>query len=507
MKEKHKIYFFCENTIRVISGCILFFLAAANFIFSSYVENGTERVSIETNEFTFFLAAAVCFGACFLFSRIAGKINEKALFAAGASAILLAGIFLIINADELLRFDQLYVYETAMELLENDYGSVLKGGYLSYFPHQLGMVTYERAIGLFSKSTKVIFFFNLLEVIGINFYLWRLTDLFLGHDHVVNVNTIFLSFLFLPQLFFILFAYGLVPGFFFMMAAFFYGAKSVYAYQRKYLVYMLLFSCLSVFLKENYLIGTIALAIWLFLKFLEKREYRVMLCALLLLPCCLLFGKAARGICGWESGVTMEKGVPVMLYIGMGVNINNEAAGPGWFDGSNWSYYTQCGMDYDTANDLAGQLMQSYFEEIKKNPPGAMKFFVRKSVSIWCDPLFQSVWSGPQEKSGQYMGTDFLRELYNDGKPENVVYHYMKGYMLVLLAMSLLFLIREWRKNEDMALLLLFMIGGFLFHLFWEAKSQYMYPYAFVLIPLCAYMMAKLSLKKENAVGRLQGSR
>ncbi len=51
----------------------------------------------------------------FLFSCIAGKISEKVLFAAGSSAILLAGIFLIINADELLRFDQLYVYEMAME--------------------------------------------------------------------------------------------------------------------------------------------------------------------------------------------------------------------------------------------------------------------------------------------------------------------------------------------------------------------------------------------------------
>ncbi len=182
MDKIHKIYFFCENTIRVISCCILFFLAAANFIFSSYVENGTERVSIETNEFTFFLAAIVCFGIFFSFSCIAGKISEKALFAAGSSAILLAGIVLIINADELLRFDQLYVYETAMELLEKDYSSVLKGGYLSYFPHQLGMVTYERVLGLFSRSTKVIFFFNLLEVIGINFYLWRLTDLFFKHD-------------------------------------------------------------------------------------------------------------------------------------------------------------------------------------------------------------------------------------------------------------------------------------------------------------------------------------
>ena len=35
--------------------------------------------------------------------------------------------------------------------------------------------------------------------------------------------------------------------------------------------------------------------------------------------------------------------------------------------------------------------------------------------------------------------------------------------------------------------LTLYFIGGFIFHLFWETKSQYAYPYVVFIIPVAAY--------------------
>ena len=37
---------------------------------------------------------------------------------------------------------------------------------------------------------------------------------------------------------------------------------------------------------------------------------------------------------------------------------------------------------------------------------------------------------------------------------------------------------------------LIFLTGGVLFHLMWETKSQYVYPYIFMLIPLSAAGLA-----------------
>lgn len=48
---------------------------------------------------------------------------------------------------------------------------------------------------------------------------------------------------------------------------------------------------------------------------------------------------------------------------------------------------------------------------------------------------------------------------------------------------------------------LIYLTGGFIFHLIWETKSQYVYPYVYLLLPLSAlgldYMMT-LVIKKED---------
>lgn len=53
------------------------------------------------------------------------------------------------------------------------------------------------------------------------------------------------------------------------------------------------------------------------------------------------------------------------------------------------------------------------------------------------------------------------------------------------------------RRNRkyDCNYIFLFFTGGFLLHIIWEAKSQYVYPYVFILLPCCAKEMALLSEK------------
>ncbi|MCM1213511.1 MAG: hypothetical protein NC331_16120 [Lachnospiraceae bacterium] len=488
-----RIYGICAKWIRLIGGCVLLFLVMINLVFSSHVDYQSELVSIENNGILEFIAALLFLGVFFVLSRMAEKMDEKVLFIVLAVAFVTAGICLIANADDALRSDPLYAYQTAAALRGGDHSSLAKGGYLFYFPHQLGLITYERILLLFSSDTKFLFFCNLLEMTGINFFLWRLTDILLKGSHAVNVNVIILSFAFLPQFFFILFAYGLLPGLFCLMAAFFCAAVFVDKGKKRYLVFMTVCSSLAVFLKENYLIGVIALAIWLVLESIRSRRYRLLIAALLLLPCCTVSVKAVQGAYELESGMKMGKGVPALLYIGMGVNPHNEMLGPGWFDGSNWSYFTQCDQDSEMAAEKAKDLLRIYWGQMRDEPLQTVIFFIRKNVSVWCDPMYQSVWSGPLESCGQHMDTKFLQSLYRGEKAEHMIYRYMKGYVLTVLVMSFLFLFKGWKENRGAALLLLYHIGGFLFYMFWEGKSQYTYPYMFVLLPLCAYTLARLS--------------
>lgn len=498
MRLGERLYLICENGIRIIGGLVLVFLLITNFLFSSYVDYQSERVHIEKNGISVFFTMLFLLGAVFAVSRMVEKINENILFGVLTVIFLSAGIYFIGNTDGILRSDPLYVYQTAAELEAGNYSSFAKDGYLYYFPHQLGLATYERMLRFFSDDTKFLFYCNLLEVTGINFFLWRLTNRLFKCSHAVNINVIIFSFAFLPQFFFILFAYGLIPGLFCLIAAFYWAAAFVDSEKKRYLVAMILFSCLAVFLKKNYLVGMIALAIWLFLELMKSRKYRGTFAALLLVPCCILSVKAVQSTYELRNHVRMGEGVPAALYIGMGVNINNEVLGPGWFDGTNWSYFTQCDQDSQAAAELAKNMLQIYWGQMREEPFRTVKFFVKKSVSIWCEPMFQSVWSGPLEWCEQYMNTSFLQSLYRGEKVEHAVYQYMKGYILILLSTSFLFLVKGWKECKGASLFLLYNTGGFLFHIFWEGKSQYIYPYMFMLIPLSAYMLAGLFTCKKS---------
>lgn len=492
---------FCEGAVRVIGGGILLLLLGGNLIFSSYVDYQTERVTIERNNWKTLLLMLLIAGGLLLLLRLASHVREELLFLLLSGVTLAAGIFLICSTDGQLRSDPLYVYETAAALASGDMASLTAGGYLHYFPHQLGLVCYDRLLLLFTDNTKMIFVCNLLEAVGINFWLWRLGDLLFEKNKVVNRNVILLSFLFLPQLFFVLFAYGLIPGLFCLTAAFYFAA----VYRKKggkgAFAGVIVFSCLAVFLKKNFVIGVIALVLWLALRAVQGGSRRLFLAALCLLPCCLGTTEAAKAITARQSGYDMGKGVPAALYIGMGINTQNEMLGPGWFDGSNWSYFTMSGEDSGEADRLAGELLQVYFAQMKEEPLHTAKFFVKKIVSAWCEPLCQSLWSGPQEEYGQHMYNAFAVSLYNGGAAEQWVYCYMKGYMLVLLTLGLRFVLWDWKKGDGL-LLLLYLTGGFLFHLFWETKSQYVYPYLFSLIPLCALGAENLPGKQNGAKGK-----
>lgn len=486
---------FCNRMLGIISLCVVAGMFLANVVCTVYVDYASERVSIEPNRGTFLLVAVLLLAMFFIVARISDKINEKILFALLSGLLLLAGGYLIVNGNGMLRCDPLYVYDTAREMSQGDYSCLEKDGYIYYFPHQLGIITYDRLIRLIGTEAKTIFVFNLLEVLGINFFMWRMADSLFEKNHTVNVLTIVLTFLFAPQLLFVMFAYGLVPGFFCMMAAFYCGIRYFEQKKIRYWVLAIVLTCLAVFIKKNFLIGAIALTIWAVLKVAEEHRYKELVLALIVMPCCLLFGSLTEALCELESGMEMNAGVPSLLYIGMGINPYNEALGPGWFDGSNWSYFTQVNQDSEAAQKLAVELIGIYWEQIKADPVHAVKFFLRKSITVWCEPLFQSVWSGPLEEFDQTVSTDFLNELYGGGEVEKVLYGYTKGFLILILGMASLFAIVRSTPHRQMNLLFLLTIGGFLFHLFWEAKSQYTYPYVFVLILPCAYMIKEIAAK------------
>lgn len=66
--------------------------------------------------------------------------------------------------------------------------------------------------------------------------------------------------------------------------------------------------------------------------------------------------------------------------------------------------------------------------------------------------------------------------------------------MSLILTVKLLFK-KTGKINDFVVIALLFLTGGFLFHTFWETKSQYVWQYISLLIPLASFEINELSGK------------
>lgn len=64
----------------------------------------------------------------------------------------------------------------------------------------------------------------------------------------------------------------------------------------------------------------------------------------------------------------------------------------------------------------------------------------------------------------------------------------MKVFQVFVYVFSVVFAVDVYKKKKEILMIIpVAFIGGTLFHMIWEAKSRYVFPYFVFLIPLAAY--------------------
>ena len=496
MKTKRiSLYGICRTALLILSVLTLLFLLTLNFFYLAEVSyNASEKVTILTHtlpSLVMLLLAAAVTVLLGLLAPLTDRLREHWVFLFFSAAYVLMAIYLLLNVDLGIRADAWLTFDSALDIKNGDFATLEPGGYIHRYPNQIGLMFYDSILLRFAENTAVFFLANLAFVLGINL-LMRAIAATLFSSHRVNLIAILLSFLFFPQFFFILFAYGLIPGFFFMMLAFYHAVRFSKRHKIRNAVGAVLGAAAAATLKQNFLIGAIAIGIFLLLEFLREKGLRrlypliatVCIAAVLLLPTKLITA-------GYEAktGASLDEGTPALAWVVMGTDIDNSYLGPGWYSGYNYSIYTQAGYRTEEAAELAREGLERNVEKIRKDPQRAAEFFLAKTVSQWCEPMFQSVWSGPLADCYQEAHTPLLQSLYTGGEVEDHFETFAKAILLTVLAASTVGLIAA-RRHRGWELFVMFLIGGLLFHTVWEGKSQYIYPYIFVLIPLAAYGIA-----------------
>ena len=308
----------------------------------------------------------------------------------------------------------------------------------------------------------------------------------------------------------------------------------------------ILFLTLSVMLRKNSLIPIIAVLLVLLFEALRPDRNSKMRLGLLIMAVCLAVTSVSvlpltQKIYEEKAGNTLSSGVTAMSYLAMGMQ--EASRGCGWYNGFNIDTYDTAGMDTALANEISRLAIDERLAYFREHPGYTADFYLHKHLSQWADGTYAS----RQATLATYGGRSaFFKEVY-EGSLSGGYIEWCNAWQNVLYLGVLVFCIGSLKKRrksraaghmdgrtanrmaehtagrtaDQMAehtagrtadqivghtagrtadrpgtdrlgtdhlyvyVGLIAVLGGFLFHTFWEANSRYIFSYSLLLMPYC----------------------
>ena len=289
----------------------------------------------------------------------------------------------------------------------------------------------------------------------------------------------------------------------------------------------ILFLTLSVMLRKNSLIPIIAVLLVLLFEALRPGRNGKMRLGLLIMAVCLAVTSVGilplvQKCYEKKAGNTLSSGVTAMSYLAMGMQAASR--GCGWYNGFNIDTYDTAGMDTALANEISRLAIDERLTYFREHPGYTADFYLHKHLSQWADGTYAS----RQATLATYGGRSaFFKEVY-EGSLSGGYIEWCNAWQNVLYLGVLVFCIDSLKKRRKSKVVghmadqtagytagctadhmadqhgadwhgadrlgadrlyvyvgLIAVLGGFLFHTFWEANSRYIFSYSLLLMPYC----------------------
>ena len=384
-------------------------------------------------------------------------------------------------------YQLLYAAERAAS---DDFGAL--DAYFYRFPFQLGYVLYAEAVfrlmGSLLPGMPAGYYRLALQGVNVLWLMLAYHSLIqmnwqLFQNHRIQIFTIILMIFCLPPVLSCTFLYGIMPGL--ALAAAGLWAFTAFLRSRRFWQGLLCALCLglAVMIKLNYMIFAVAVWIIWFIDLLKNRGIKSLICLLLAFVSVLALDGAPQNCYEDRSGKDFGQGIPMLAWVAMGMS--EGYAGPGWYNEDNTvTTFMENGMSTQATEENAIKVIQDRAAYFSVNPGKAVDFYWEKLRTQWNEPSYESLWINQVQQSYGEKGL-----LYNwfceDGQTISIMFmnQYQQLIFLgVLLGCACLFL----RRDIVHCLPLLVILGGILYHLLSEAKSQYALPYFVLMVPVAA---------------------
>lgn len=438
--------------------------------------------------------------------RLRKIVERKYSAAVLCAAAGFLSMLIVLAGQYYPKFDQLHVMEAAARLNQHIYSDFEVGEYLFVFPFQTGTVLYFCLLSALFGSLNYVAFqiVNCLWIALAYCFFVKVADILwgsVGEECPYKSCVALMGLLFLPYLLYATFLYGTVVGMAFALLS----VYTMLLYERNPKVYYLLICGLSMgtatVVKSNYMIFMIAQIVYLLLKIMSDKTpgFKKALPKLALIIALLGFFAIGRlGVDAYIGSVNdgvEVKGIPMTAWIAMGLQDGKGA--PGWYNGYNNGIYIENDFDYDRTAAAVGDEIKKIISGYPKDIQTSISFFVKKVSSQWNNPTFQSLWI-LEARDGK-KGLDPL--LSGTGR---YLYIFWTNLLQTwILAGAFLYAFLRFRKSsvEEIILPVTF-VGGFVFHIFWEAEGLYAILYFPLLLPLCicgyGEWRSRLLVRKEE---------
>lgn len=496
--EETRFERFARLVICILMLMIMGFLTIVSLLHTSGMDivPNLEQVSY-LNDNPWFNLIFLVFGA-WICLRILPKLEKIPLWAeivfVSAWTIIL-GLIWVYSSQSAPTEDSGTVTSAAKAFAENNFSVFTDRRYFKDYSFQLGYVFFnEMLIRLAAVFTEVsdLLFLEALNVIllALSYIGLLLIQDILFEDQRVRHMTAFLFLFSLQPILFCSFLYGIFPGLVFAVWGVY--CELIWLKKNRILFAFLSAVCIgiAVLLKSNYIIVFIAMMAVMFVELFRRKKYALDIVYMAL--CCLLtmtLSPAVKGMYEARSGVDLGEPIPYICWIAMGMNEPTfEGCGPGWYNaGCTVHNFERSNYDPDIASKNAMQNIKDRLQYFSKNTQYANDFFYEKFVSQWNETTYQSIWTN--NVRGQYAPkTGIAAWVCSREKGQNAVEGFMDLYTQLVFA-SVLMGIASCIKNKEFLRIMfpLIILGGFLYHLISEAKSQYAMPYYVLMTAFAAY--------------------
>lgn len=440
------------------------------------------------------------------------KINVKRLLLLSMIFIFILSMLFSILRRDYVQFDPFNVIDQASNFIRGNFTGLDKGeNYLYIYSHQITTVfVFQVILYLFGRATFILYLMQCFSISYILFMLYKISNI-LFNNKKVNYMTIALTILCFPLIFYVAFVYGLLPGMFLVLISFYNFIKYIKLKKWYFLVISAFSINIAILLIGNNLINLLSIICVVIIILIKKFDINLIYYVGLLLFLMISFKSIIFNYYEIESGKNIPNGVNKITWIAMGLQEGDREAG--WWNGFNYDIMPETEYNEDEIKKISIDSIKQRLNVFRKNPSYALDFYKRKYYNQFLDPTYQIlVITAPQKDFDntnklESIKNNILKELYF-GNIKIVVEKIMKIYQIFIYLFTTIFgyvFIRN--KMEELYLLIpLSFLGGTIFHMIWEAKSRYIFPYFIFLIPLASfgiiYFKDNVLVKLKNIGGK-----